>query len=58
MALRIGVAHAKDVVAEYDLKITGYRAVIVVSFGYHADDDFNAALPKSRLEENVIFSRA
>ena len=44
--------------AEFDLPRKGYRAVIVVSFGYHADDDFNAALPKSRLEENVIFSRA
>ena len=43
---------------EFGLTDKGYKAVAIVSFGYRANDDFNAALPKSRLEETVIFSRA
>ncbi len=40
---------------EFGLQEKGFRALVVVSLGYRADDDFNAALPKSRLpEEEVI----
>ncbi|OOF59522.1 oxygen-insensitive NAD(P)H nitroreductase [Rodentibacter myodis] len=44
--------------SEFGLREKGYAAVAVVSFGYRAESDFNAKLPKSRLEENVIFSKA
>lgn len=43
---------------EFDLRRKGYSAVAVVSFGYRKSDDFNANLPKSRLAEEVIFSKA
>lgn len=43
---------------EFGLADKGYKVVAVVSFGYRAEDDFNAKLPKSRLEESVIFSKA
>lgn len=43
---------------EFDLRSQGYSAVAVVSFGYRKPDDFNAHLPKSRLAEEVIFSKA
>lgn len=34
----------------------GYSATVVLALGYHAEDDFNAKLPKSRLTQEVIFS--
>jgi nitroreductase/dihydropteridine reductase len=41
--------------AEFGLQEKGYAALALVSLGYRADTDFNAALPKSRLpEEDVI----
>ena len=43
--------------AEFGLAEQGYHAAAVVSFGYRAADDFNAKLPKSRLEPDVIFTR-
>ena len=43
---------------EFGLNEKGYTAVGVVSFGYRAENDFNAKLPKSRLVEEVIFSKA
>lgn len=43
---------------EFGLTEKGYTAVAVVSFGYRASDDFNAELPKSRLAEEVVFSKA
>lgn len=43
---------------EFGLTEKGYKAVAVVSFGYRKADDFNAALPKSRLKDEVIFSQA
>lgn len=39
---------------EFGLTEKGYKAVAVVSLGYHAHEDFNASLPKSRLSENAI----
>lgn len=43
---------------EFGLTGKGYKSVAVVSFGYRAADDFNAALPKSRLENEAIFTKA
>ncbi|WP_370587854.1 hypothetical protein [Psychrobacter sp. JCM 18901] len=43
---------------EFDLRSKGYSAVAVVSFGYRSDEDFNAKIPKSRLSEETIFSKA
>ncbi|QEY24040.1 oxygen-insensitive NAD(P)H nitroreductase [Neisseria animalis] len=43
---------------EFGLTEKGYKALAVVSFGYHADEDFNAKLPKSRLAEAQIFTQA
>lgn len=42
---------------EFGLAEKGYRAVAVVALGYRAEDDFNAKLPKSRLENEVIFTK-
>ena len=42
---------------EFGLTEKGYKAVAVVSFGYRAADDFNAALPKSRFENEAIFTK-
>lgn len=38
------------------LKARGLRSVLVVALGYHSEADFNAKLPKSRLEESMLFS--
>ncbi|MCS6176461.1 oxygen-insensitive NAD(P)H nitroreductase [Shewanella baltica] len=38
------------------LREQGLCACVVVAMGYHAEDDFNAKLPKSRLEQEVIFT--
>lgn len=43
---------------EFDLRSKGYSALAVVALGYRTDDDFNADLPKSRLPEDFIFSKA
>lgn len=34
---------------EFGLEPKGYRALVMVCFGYRAESDFNAKLPKSRL---------
>jgi nitroreductase / dihydropteridine reductase len=38
------------------LKQRGLTAVVLVALGYHADDDFNAKLPKSRLSADTVIS--
>lgn len=38
------------------LEQKGLTSVVVASLGYHAIDDFNAKLPKSRLPEEQIFT--
>ena len=43
---------------EFDLRSKGYSAVAVISFGYRNHDDFNAEIPKSRLSEEAIFTKA
>lgn len=39
---------------EFGLREKGYSALAVVSLGYHAESDFNANLPKSRLNAEDI----
>ncbi len=41
---------------EFGLRDKGYTAVVMVGLGYRSKDDFNAALPKSRLKESDIFT--
>lgn len=42
---------------EFGLAEKGLKASVVVALGYHSESDFNAKLPKSRLNEDVIFTR-
>ena len=37
--------------AEFGLKEQGYTSLVVVPVGHHSAEDFNAALPKSRLPQ-------
>lgn len=39
------------------LSAQGLSAVVVVALGHHGPDDFNAALPKSRLPATAVFTR-
>lgn len=41
---------------EFDLPTKGFAAVACIALGYHKESDFNAALPKSRLAEEEIFT--
>ena len=38
------------------LREKGWRSLVVATLGYHADDDFNATLPKSRLPAEVTIT--
>lgn len=42
----------------FGLADKGLSPAVIVALGYHAETDFNAKLPKSRLAESVVFSRA
>ncbi len=42
---------------EFSLNEKGYTAAFVVSIGYHAQQDFNKDLPKSRLAKDDIIER-
>lgn len=42
---------------EFDLRAQGFTSAIVVAVGYHKDSDFNATLPKSRLDKDTIITR-
>ena len=41
---------------EFGLREKGFTAIVMVCLGYRATDDFNAKLPKSRLEQEEIFT--
>lgn len=41
---------------ELGLHAQGLSSVVLVSLGYHAEDDFNAKLPKSRLTAEQLFT--
>jgi nitroreductase/dihydropteridine reductase len=43
--------------AELGLAAQGLSSVVLVALGYRGADDFNARLPKSRLAEEVVFTR-
>ena len=44
---------------EFDLRAKGYSSLVVVPLGYHhAEKDYNASLPKSRLPESQIITLA
>jgi nitroreductase/dihydropteridine reductase len=47
---------AKVLDDELGLRERGLTSVVIVSLGYHAADDFNAALPKSRLASEAVFT--
>jgi len=42
--------------AELGLSEQGLSSLVLLSVGYHADGDFNAALPKSRLPQEQLFT--
>ena len=41
---------------ELKLKEQGLIPAVIGALGYHSEDDFNAKLPKSRLQEQVVFT--
>jgi nitroreductase/dihydropteridine reductase len=41
---------------EFGLHEQGLASLVMLSFGYRAQGDFNAALPKSRLSEQQVFT--
>lgn len=41
---------------ELGLNERGLTSLVVLSLGYHADSDFNAKLPKSRLPQEQVFT--
>lgn len=41
---------------EFELAEKGLRPSVIVSLGYRSESDFNAQLPKSRLDDAVIFT--
>ena len=43
--------------AAKELTEKGLKASVIVSLGYRSETDFNAKLPKSRLTDDVIFTR-
>ena len=51
-------ADLKALDEEFELRSKGYTAVAVISRGYRSEDDFNADLPKSRLSEARIITKA
>ncbi|WP_278492718.1 oxygen-insensitive NAD(P)H nitroreductase [Acinetobacter gyllenbergii] len=42
---------------EFGLTGKGLKASVVVALGYRSETDFNAKLPKSRLPDEVVFTR-
>ncbi|MFW1838254.1 oxygen-insensitive NAD(P)H nitroreductase [Acinetobacter gyllenbergii] len=42
---------------EFGLAEKGLKASVIVALGYRSETDFNAKLPKSRLPDEVVFTR-
>lgn len=42
---------------EFGLTEKGLKASVIVALGYRSDSDFNSKLPKSRLADDVVFTR-
>ncbi|MGF1683075.1 oxygen-insensitive NAD(P)H nitroreductase [Photobacterium minamisatsumaniensis] len=55
-ALPIEGVDTKTLNEEFGLLDKGYSAVALIALGYRKETDFNAALPKSRLPEEEIFT--
>lgn len=49
--------NAAGVDTEYGLADKGLRSLVLMSVGYHGNDDFNAKLPKSRLSADEVITR-
>ncbi|BBP76551.1 oxygen-insensitive NAD(P)H-dependent nitroreductase NfsB [Pseudomonas gingeri NCPPB 3146 = LMG 5327] len=47
---------AKSLDAELNLHEQGLTSVVIACLGYRSDSDFNAALPKSRLPQDYLFT--
>ncbi|WP_386342022.1 oxygen-insensitive NAD(P)H nitroreductase [Xanthomonas citri pv. citri] len=47
---------AKVLDEELGLRPRGFTGIVLVGLGYSGDGDFNKALPKSRLQTDVVFS--
>ena len=43
---------------EFDLRSQVYSALAVIPFGYCNHDDFDTEIPKSRLSQSTIFTKA
>lgn len=41
---------------EFNLKSQGYTSLVVVTLGYHAENDYNAHQPKSRFPQEELFT--
>ncbi|WP_282280866.1 oxygen-insensitive NAD(P)H nitroreductase [Pseudomonas sp. PS02302] len=48
--------NANSLDQELGLREQGYTALVVVGLGYRGESDFNAALPKSRLTREQVFT--
>ncbi len=42
---------------EFNLTEKGFASKVVVALGYHSEEDFNAKLPKSRLDKDEIIEK-
>ncbi|TCM66980.1 nitroreductase/dihydropteridine reductase [Acinetobacter calcoaceticus] len=56
-ATPIGGFNEQILSQELNLTAQGLKPSVIVALGYHHDDDFNATLPKSRLDEQLIMTR-
>ncbi len=52
----MGGIDTKAIDEEFGLRDKGLTSLVVLSLGYHAEDDFNAKLPKSRLPQEQVFT--
>ncbi len=42
--------------AQFNLKEKGFTSVLVITLGYHTEDDYNAKQPKSRFSKEELFT--
>ncbi|MFT4021600.1 MAG: oxygen-insensitive NAD(P)H nitroreductase [Acinetobacter sp.] len=52
----IGGFDAEILDKELGLSSQGLKASVILTLGYHSEQDFNAKLPKSRLEQKQLFT--
>lgn len=56
-ATAMGGFDEAEMIREFNLKDQGLTPSVVVSLGFKSETDFNAKLPKSRLEKPLIFTQ-